>query len=151
MNNYLKLAALLFFCHSAVAQDGFDLTEMSESDKNKTGLYKLSGSEIKSLEKWLNNKKEQQQTQLKQQNVGFEQQVQADRDTIVTTLEKMYKDPLGNTFFKLTNGQVWKQTQSGRASVSNDGTQTITIEPKMLGSWVLKGDGNRSVKVKRVR
>lgn len=134
-----------------MAQAGLDFSQMSESDKNKTGLYKLSESEIKSLQKWLNDKKEQQETKIKQQNAGFEQQKEADRDAIVTTLEKMYKDPLGNTFYKLTNGQVWKQIQSGRVSVSNDGNQAITIEPKMMGSWMLKGDGNRGVKVKRIR
>lgn len=151
MKNIFTLVALISFCSTSAAEQSLELSQMTESDKNKTGLYKLSESEIKSLQHWLNTKHKTIINEEKQSNAGFELKQQADRDTITSTLEKSYKDPLGNTFFKLTNGQVWKQVQSGRMNLRNDGSQAITIEPMMMGSWMLKGDGNRGVKVKRIR
>ncbi|WP_154224606.1 hypothetical protein [Marinicella rhabdoformis] len=151
MKYIFTIVAFIFSNSSTAADRTLDLSTMSDSDKNKTGLYKLSESEIKSLQQWLSTQHKTIQKEERQSNAGFELKEQSKRETIVATLEKFYKDPLGNTFYKLTNGQVWKQIQSGRMNLKNDGTQNITIEPMMMGSWLLKGDGNRGVKVKRIR
>lgn len=150
MNPSKLFILFTLFSFSVAAKQSVDLNAMTESEKNKTGLYKLTDSELKALQNWLESTQQQVAQVKKEQNAGFEFKQQSDRSTIHTTLEKQYKDPLGNTFYKLTNGQVWKQTQSGRITVKGD-NQSITIEPKMMGSWMLKGDGNRGVKVKRIR
>ena len=151
MKKTLISAVLLLLSTTLLAQKPLDLSEMNESEKNKTGLYKLSESEIKALENWLNTKQKAITRVEQQSNAGFESKKEANRDNIESTLEKMYKDPLGNTYYKLTNGQVWKQIQSGNMNFKNGVSQPITIEPKLMGSWILKGNGNRGVKVKRIR
>ena len=152
MKKTLIFALTIMATGALQAQATLELSQMSDSDKNKTGIYKLSETELKSLENWLNQKQKQITSVEKQNNAGFEsKQVESSRETIQVTLDKMYKDILGNTFYQLTNGQVWKQVQSGSVNINKEGNQMITIEPKMMGSWLLKGEGNRGVKVKRIR
>lgn len=150
MKKALLLTFLSAWVSSVMAADDIDFSNMTESDKNKTGLYKLSEREIQALQNWLNTKQEIIAQETREKNAGFEQKQLTERDTIVAQVEKRYKDPLGNTFYKLTNGQVWKQISTGRITISGE-TPTITIEPKMMGSWMMKGEGNRGVKVKRIR
>ncbi len=146
----LLLGLLSTWAFAAVAAENIDFSAMSESEKNKTGLYKLSEREVQALQNWLNNKQETIAQESKEKNAGFEQKQITERDTIVAQVAKRYKDPLGNTFYKLTNGQVWKQVSAGRITISGD-TPTVSIEPQMMGSWMMKGEGNRGVKVKRIR
>ncbi len=145
------MSILILLYSPSQAQAPLELSKMSDSDKNKTGLYKLSDAELKSLENWLNKKQSDISVAVKQNNAGFESKQYSERKTIETTLKKRYKDVLGNTFYQLTNEQVWKQVQSGNINVKSGSDQIITIEPKMMGSWMLKGNGNRGVKVKRIR
>lgn len=140
----------LFFSVNVFAKD-IDLSEMSQRDKNATGLYKLSEDEMAALQDWLNHKKRKVAIEEKRKNAGFEGKQQAERETIHATLERVYQDQLGNTYYHLTNGQVWKKVQSGQITVDNSGQQQVTISPKSFGSWLMKGKGNRGVKVKRVR
>lgn len=146
---YWSLLFLLFSIH-VFAKD-VDLGAMSEHDKNLTGLYKLSADELEALEDWLNRKQQKQVRVEKQQQAGFEHKQLTEREVISTTLKKVYQDQLGNTYYHLTNGQVWKKTQSGRINIDKGDGQEVTLIPKAFGSWMIKGKGNRSVKVKRVR
>ncbi len=85
-------------------------------------------------------------------NAGFEARRQGtERREIRARLEKKYDDKLGDTYYELDNGQVWKRISSGSIFLKKDGRQLVTIEPAMMGSWLLKGDGNRGVKVKRIK
>lgn len=57
----------------------------------------------------------------------------------------------GKTLFRLENGQVWKQTQSGRVSYRAE-RPAITIKRAAFGSFRLHVEGlNRSIRVTRVK
>ncbi len=150
IKNLVITTLLCTFSVCSHAAKSVDLLDMNESERNKTGLYKLSEDEIKALQNWLNKThKEMVQTE-QEKNAGFKQKQQTSEQTIITRLEKKYTDVLGYNYYRLTNGQVWKQIQSGQITIKGD-QQEITIEPKMMGSWLMKGDGNKGVKVKRIR
>ena len=56
----------------------------------------------------------------------------------------------GKTVFKLENGQVWQQSQSGRMSWKATNPM-ITIKRGFMGSYVLRVEGvNKTVRVKRI-
>ncbi|MCU0755204.1 MAG: hypothetical protein MUE46_08790 [Xanthomonadales bacterium] len=56
----------------------------------------------------------------------------------------------GRTLFRLDNGQVWQQSESGSYELTLDNPE-VRMRPKALGSWmlVLKYN-NRGVRVRRV-
>jgi hypothetical protein len=57
----------------------------------------------------------------------------------------------GNTLFRLENGQVWKQAQSGRVSARATRPQ-ITIKRGTLGGYRMNVEGlNESIRVERVK
>jgi hypothetical protein len=57
----------------------------------------------------------------------------------------------GNTLFRLENGQVWKQAQSGRSSYRATRPQ-VTIKRTALGGYRLLVEGDdQSVRVERVK
>ena len=57
----------------------------------------------------------------------------------------------GQTLFKLENGQVWRQTESGRMAFQRD-RPLITIKRGAFGGYKLSVEGsNRTVRVKRVK
>lgn len=57
----------------------------------------------------------------------------------------------GNTLFRLENGQVWKQAQSGR-NAQRATRPLVTIERTALGSYRMNVEGlSESVRVERVR
>lgn len=148
-----KLCLLsLMFSLSAVVAKTPDLSEMTEDEKQVTGLNKLTADELNALNDWLKNKQRIINREIRQRNAGFESRRQGtERRTIQARLEKSYDDKLGNTFYELDNGQIWKRISSGSVFIKKDGRQLVTIEPQMMGSWSLKGDGNRSVKVQRIK
>lgn len=56
----------------------------------------------------------------------------------------------GKTVFRLENGQVWQQIQSGRMSWKATNPM-ITIKRGFMGSYVLRVEGvNKTVRVKRI-
>ncbi len=57
----------------------------------------------------------------------------------------------GQTLFKLENGQVWKQAQTGRVSFRRS-RPMITIRKGAFGSFRLSVEGlNRTIRVKRIK
>lgn len=57
----------------------------------------------------------------------------------------------GRTLFRLENGQVWQQAQSGRVSYRKE-RPMITIKKGAFGSFRLKVEGlNRTVRVRRIK
>ncbi len=129
-----------------------NMKDMTDEEKEVTGINKLSASELEALQQWFDNQQTTIDREIRQRNAGFEaRRAEGDRKTIRARLEKMYEDKLGNTFYELDNRQIWKRQSTGSIFLQSDGPQVITIEPAMFGSWQLKGDGNRSVKVKRIK
>lgn len=86
------------------------------------------------------------------ENFGFENQLFKTRNQeIVARYEGQFSGWSGGTLFKLDNGQVWKQAQSGRVSHRRD-NPVITIRKGALGSFRLSVEGlNRTVRVKRIK
>ncbi|MGJ8663166.1 MAG: hypothetical protein ACSHWU_05915 [Marinicella sp.] len=151
MTKKLFLFSLLFFCSLGMAKSP-DLSEMTEEEKQITGLNKLSADELNALDDWIKNKQAMIDREIRKRNAGFEARRQGtDRREIKARLENTYDDKLGNTFYELDNGQIWKRISSGSVFIKKDGRKLVTIEPKMMGSYSLRVDGNRSVKVKRIK
>lgn len=141
----------LLFCFSATAKSP-KLSDMTAEEKELTGLNKLSDDELNALSQWLRNEQLKIDRKIKERNAGFEARRQGtERRTIKARLEKMYDDKLGVTYYELDNGQIWKRASSGSIFLKKDGRQLVTIEPAMMGSWEIRGDSNRSVKVKRIK
>jgi hypothetical protein len=144
----LMMTCLVLFAHAKTP----DLDNMTDEEKQITGISKLSATELEALQQWYRNQQQQIDREIRQRNAGFEARREGgDRRTIRARLEKMYEDKLGNTFYELNNGQIWKRISNGNIFMKDDGPQVVTVEPAMFGSWELRGDGNRSVKVKRIK
>ncbi len=72
-------------------------------------------------------------------------------DSITSRYDGEFTGWSGRTLFKLENGQVWRQAESGRYRTTLD-RPVITIERAAFGSYRLKVEGlNRTIRVKRVR
>ncbi len=146
----LSLLPLLFVATLALSKSP-NLSQMSEADKQTTGLHKLSEEELSALKAWINNEQVKIDRKMKERNAGFENRQSGDKRAIRAILDKSYTDKLGHTYYELDNGQIWKKVSSGSINMSKGGRQTVTIKPGVLGSWQIKGDGNSSVKVKRIK
>lgn len=56
----------------------------------------------------------------------------------------------GRTLFRLDNGQVWQQSESGSYDLTLDNPE-VRLRPKAMGSWMLVlKHNNRGVRVRRV-
>ena len=154
MTKKLLLLFLISTCFTVLAKTP-DFSQMTDEEKQLTGLNKLSAEELNALSQWLDNKQSKIDQERKQRNAGFEARRQAralnDRNEIKARLEKQYSDSLGNKYFELDNGQIWKSVSSGSIFLKSDGRQIVTIEPAMMGSWSIRGDSNKSLKVKRIK
>ena len=153
MNKKLFLSFLLIYLstYNIVFAKSPDLNQMTEEEKQLTGLNKLSSEELNALSQWLNNKQIIIDREIRKRNAGFESRQRNERRDVRASLNKQYTDKLGKTYYELDNGQIWKSVSSGSIFLKPGGRQLITIKPAALGSWSMKGDGNRSVKVKRVK
>lgn len=122
---------------------------MSKSEFQATGLDKLTPEELKNLNDWLRG--HPIVTNASNDRTGFPPQ-EMSRETITSTIEGTFKGWSGNTLFKLQNGQQWEQVENDSFSVKALQNPQITIQPGLLGGWLLKVEGyNRSVRVKRIR
>lgn len=150
----IKVSALLFgivLGFNIMAKTP-DLNQMTEEEKNLTGINKLTDDELNALSQWLRNEQLKINRKIREQQAGFEQRRNgAQRKSIRARLVKSYKDKLGHAFYELDNGQIWKNTSGQTIFLKKDGRQIVTIEPAMFSSWEIRGDGNRSVKVKRIK
>jgi|GEM_PF-4936863 len=148
-----KLSLLLLLLTSfVVTSKSLDLKEMSEEEKQLTGLSKLSSDELDALSEWLNNKQTIINRENRRRNAGFEdRKISNSRREFKARLDKQYKDKLGRTYYELDNGQIWKSTFTGSVFLKAGGSQLVTVEPAALGSWKMQGDGNTSIKVMRIK
>ncbi len=150
IKNLTLLSMVLLF--SVAQAKSPDLSQMTAEEKQLTGLNKLSAEELNALSDWIKNKQAVIDREIRQRNAGFEARRQGKDGRIVKArLEKTYDDKLGDTYYELDNGQIWKRVSTGSIFIKKGGRELVTIEPAMMGSWLLKGDGNKSVKVKRIK
>lgn len=82
---------------------------------------------------------------------GLEQIDEANADRIESRLTGDYDGWWGNTVFRLENGQVWVQTQSGKSRYKGAPNPQVTIRRRAMGSYRLQVEGsNKTIRVKRV-
>lgn len=78
------------------------------------------------------------------------QEASEDSDTIYVAIDRTEKDPYGKWVIYLTNGQVWKQTDSQTYQLPLDGD--YSIERGVLNGYFLGRDGlNKRIKVRRIK
>lgn len=79
------------------------------------------------------------------------EQVRDSADRIQSRYDGTFNGWDGATVFRLENGQVWKQAESGRLSMKAE-RPVITIKRGWFGAFYLKVEGaNKSIRVKRVQ
>ena len=151
MINKLFLCFLLMLSLPLLAKSP-DINDMTDAEREATGVNKLTEEELSALDDWIKNKQHEIDRKIRQRNAGFEaRRDSTERREIKARLEKTYDDKLGDTYYELDNGQIWKRISGGSVFIKSGGRNLVTIEPKMMGSWSLRVDGNRSVKVKRIK
>ena len=175
----LNIAFLIIASPVFAGNNTFD--EMDKETVVSTGIYKLSKAEKEALLEWLNNAdkntKKISREQIKQQvrseimaeskhnesvkeeiirqdkikNMGFVKE-ETERENIHSEIVGEFKGWQGKNIFKLTNGQIWKQSEKTSFYIPKRTNPKITIKPKSMGSWMLYVDGfGRGVKVKRIK
>ena len=90
--------------------------------------------------------------QIAEQRFGHEERdaVQEAPESISATITDAVESAHGKYTFTLDNGQVWRQTDSGRAIWR--GGEQVTLERGALGSFFMrKTTGGRSLRVKRIK
>lgn len=86
-----------------------------------------------------------------EEEFGLEQARAAETDSIRAGVIGGFQGWTGDTIFELDNGQVWKQTGSGRYEYSGENRDVI-ISRGFLGSFSLQPEGlNRTVRVQRIK
>ncbi|MBT1064155.1 hypothetical protein KJY73_11250 [Bowmanella sp. Y26] len=86
-----------------------------------------------------------------EKNFGMEEKISREEsaDKILVTLQDKDRDNYGKWVLTMTNGQVWKQADTGRFPLP-DGQ--LYIERGMLGSFFLSSESvNRKIRVKRIK
>lgn len=151
------LIAALSACGAAQAVEFSTLEErMSGAEFSAAGLDRLSPEQLKSLNDWL---------RVHGLAPGAPVAVGGARNGVV----EFYPDDnerqpieaniagrldgwLGKTTFKLDNGQVWQQAESGMRTDLGLNSPAVRIKPMLLGSWLMYIDGcGCSLRVKRVK
>ncbi|MCI4645857.1 MAG: hypothetical protein MRY64_13840, partial [Hyphomonadaceae bacterium] len=68
-------------------------------------------------------------------------------DEITYAITDVDRDAYGKVIVTLENGQVWRQTDSGRTPRN---PEAALIKRAALGSYMMKLDGSRAIRVRRV-
>lgn len=124
---------------------------MNEEEFQKSGLNKLSESEMEALNSWL-IKYTAKDSALIRQNVKAVQE--ETKTEIRSRIKGTFKGWKGNTKFYLENGQVWQQRnqKSGTRWTVNMENPEVLITTNFFGLKVLTIiDKDKSTKVKRIR
>ena len=149
-NMKLTLLNLVFVPFFTLASDNI-FEGMDDTTMQKTGINKLNDSEKKALSEWLNTSKEKIVKEEKRKFMGFKRE-ESSREEIKSTIVGDFKGWQGKSVFKLSNGQVWAQSDKTTFYIPKRQDAQITIKPKSMGSWMLYVDGyGKGVKVKRIK
>ena len=160
-----RVAALVFavlvmaFATPLAAQEFSSLEErMTDSEFRAAGLDRLSPEELASLNAWLQSRLNAiPNTTVSRSQEGFKPDdglfaSGGDRGDIVSTIDGAFDGWSKGTVLKLANGQWWEITDDRSFAIPETQNPGVTISPAMLGTWLLKVDGdNRSARATRVR
>lgn len=151
---------MLLFAATLYAAEGFSTVEERMTGKEFTaaGLDKLSAEELASLNQWLRAHSVATLDNARQPNQdlrGFEDRVFGGEGdgTVVSRIMGPFTGWRGKgTIFKLENGMIWEQVESGSFSIPETDRAVAVIESGMFNSWRLSIEGyNRTIRVKRVQ
>jgi hypothetical protein len=166
MKILLITSVLILLSTQASAQESFSSLEEQMTGKEfiSAGLQKLSEEELSALNAWLQAHSVATLDSAKPTTAntrgfdgdtrGFEDDVRGgmNDDTIVSRIIGPVNGWDGETVFKLDNGMIWQQVESGRFHISVVENPLVTIDKGLFDSWRLKIDGyNKEVRVKRIQ
>jgi hypothetical protein len=82
-----------------------------------------------------------------------EEKVDQEEKTVVrATVSKVVKGSYGVLYFHFTNGQVWRQIESGRFSYPRDREFDVIINTGMMGDYRLRlAAGGPMIRIRRIR
>jgi hypothetical protein len=152
----LAPALLLAFAAAAWAADKMVLQDrMTPEEFKAAGLDKLTPAELASLNAFLGRDDAKRVAEVKraeeQAVAGFGGHSTPNNEPIVSRLIGRFDGWDGKTTFRLENGQVWQQNDTGELAGVHMDAPMITIRPGVSGSWWLRAEGRKSqVKVKRI-
>jgi hypothetical protein len=152
---HLLLSALLALplcCLSLHAQEtAGGLQQRMTSDEFKAaGLDKLSPQELQSLDNWLNAHPKVKTKMITATGKPVFYAPETERSKISAHIVGHFDGWGGATEFKLDNGQVWKQADSGSTSCPAIDNPWVKIKPMMMGNWLMYVQNcNDSIHVKR--
>lgn len=154
-------ALCLAFATLAVAAGKDDDTmvlqdQMTPEEFKAAGLDKLTPDELARLNAFLGRetaKRVEERKRAEQVAVaGFGGHVTPNNEPIVSRLIGRFDGWEGKTIFRLENGQVWQQSDTGELAGVHMDAPMITITPSFSGAWWLTAEGRKSkVKVKRIK
>lgn len=140
------------------AQADFSTLEerMTEAEFRAAGLDRLTPEELANLNAWLARRNVTTRPAPTGGGEGFKPDGlfgdSGDRGRVVSRATSN-QDEIGvGTTIALENGQSWRITDGSLSLSGGLAGRTVTIEPAMLGSWLLKVEGyNRPLRATRVR
>ena len=150
--------SLLLAMSVASAAEFSSLEErMSEQEFRDAGLERLSPEELAALNQWLRTKGALA-TKSSTDDVGFKSGggLLGDNGDATAIEGVRIKGPFSGwdpgQVIELNNGQAWRVDDDRGFSVPATNDPLVTIEPAMLGSWLMRVEGyNRTARVTRVR
>jgi hypothetical protein len=153
----LCIAALATGSAASAAGEFSTLEErMTDAEFRAAGLDRLTADELANLNAWLARRNLSTRPAPAGGSQGFKPEGllgdSGDRARIVSRATSN-QDEIGvGTTIALENGQSWRVTDGNLSLSGGLAGRTVTIEPALLGSWLLKVEGyNRSLRATRVR
>lgn len=146
---------VLTFCLLSVAgAAGYSNLEerMSQNEMHAAGIDKLSATELKSLNSWLQLHSVGSLSKAHSAEDIFYPQ-DSDKVKVQDQIEGKFIGWRGHTVFKLKNGQEWQQAESGSGCTNYSTVDAkVTIKPMLLGSWLMYVDNTScNLRVKRLK
>ena len=141
----------------AIAADKMLLQDRMTAEEFKAaGLDKLTPEELSSLNAYLGRETAKRVDEVKRAEAnavaGFGGHITPDNAPIVSRLIGRFDGWEGKTVFRLENGQIWQQSESGELAGVHMDAPMITIRPSFSGAWWLTAEGRKSqIKVKRIK
>lgn len=159
MNRFraLILAATLSAAASTPAAEFSTLEErMSGKEFSAAGLDRLSPEQLKSLNDWLRihglAPGAPMRSPTSRDGTPEFYPEENERQAIDAHIAGPLDGWLGKTTFKLDNGQVWQQAESGMRTDLGLNNPPVRIKPMMLGSWLMYVEGcGCSLRVRRIK
>jgi hypothetical protein len=125
---------------------------MTPEEYEKAGLDQLSDEQIEALDLWLLGYTALESAIIRQQT-DIEEIKQAEKDfAVITRIKGDFKGWDGDTVFRLENGQIWRQRNSGRYVYVGPPNPEVSITRNIMGFYKLTVvEKDRGVGVKLVQ